>query len=316
MKTRLKIMTRRELWLTALSVAMSVGATRCIAQECKAPTPEKQAELLSYVVKRSHLGPANQLTLLESAPANNSCFWRLHYRDSSSKTDITLYLTPDGQYLVPSLYDLKVDPLVEEKAAAEKLMKVLQADDPPSQGAADAPITIVEFSDFQCPYCKRMTDVFENGLSAEERRDIRIIFRNYPLPMHPWAKDAAEVAGCAALQSDDAFWKVHDYFFQNQTTFTADNVRANATAFALASAGVDKAQFQTCLDKRLAVGGVTQDMDLGNKNGVHATPTLFINGTKYDGAKDVVALRAILANLRTPQQAETKAASLKVAAAK
>ena len=78
----------------------------------------------------------------------------------------------------------------------------------------------MEFSDFQCPYCKRMTDVLENGLRADERKDIRIVFHNYPLPMHPWAKDAAEVAGCAALQSDAAFWKVHDYLFQNQATLT------------------------------------------------------------------------------------------------
>jgi len=304
-----------ELWLAVLAVTMMAGPVRSLAQ-CKAPTPEKQAGLSVYVVKRSHLSPTNQLTLVESAPANDACYWKLHYRDSSSKTDVTLYLTPDGKYLVPSLYDLSVDPLAEEKAAAERLRKVLEADGPPSQGTANAPITIVEFSDFQCPYCKRMADVLENGLSAEERKNIRIVFRNYPLPIHPWAKDAAEVAGCAALQNDAAFWKVHDYLFQNQATFTADNVRANVTTFAFASAGVDKAQFQTCLDKRLAVGGVTQDMDLGNGNGVHATPTLFINGTKYEGAKDAAALRAILANIRKSQMADANEATPKLAAAR
>ncbi len=289
----------------------TAGAARCVAQNCIAPTSQKQAELSAYVVKRSHFAATSQLVLLESAPANDACYWRLHYRDSSSKTETTFYLTPDGKYLVPSLYDLSVDPLAEEKAAAEKRMKAFEAGDPPSLGAANAPITIVEFSDFECPFCKRMTDVLENGLTADERKDIRIVFHNYPLPMHPWAKDAAEVAGCAALQSDAAFWKVHGYLFQNQTTLTVDNVRANATAFALANAGVDKAEFQMCLDKKLAVGGVAQDTDLGNANGVHATPTLFINGTKYEGAKDAAALRAILAGIRSPQQPDAKVAAAK-----
>jgi protein-disulfide isomerase len=212
-------------------------------------------------------------------------------------------------YLVPSLYDLSVDPLTEQKATADKLMKTLVANGPPSQGAANAPITIVEFSDFQCPYCKRMTDALENGLTADERKDIRVVFHHYPLPMHPWSKDAAEVASCAALQSDAAFRKVHDYFFQNQATLTASNVKANATEFALANAGVDKAQFQTCLDKKLAVGGVAQDTDLGNANGVHATPTLFINGVKYDGAKDVTALRAILSSIQKPPPPDAKLAA-------
>jgi protein-disulfide isomerase len=161
-----------------------------------------------------------------------------------------------------------------------------------------------------------MTDVLEKELTADDRKDVRIVFRNYPLPMHPWSKDAAEVAGCAALQSDAAFWKMNDYLFENQKTLNVNNIRDTATAFALESAGVDKTQFQTCLDKKMAVGGVTQDMDLGNKNGVHATPTLFINGTRYDGAKDVAALRAILANIRKSQQVEASTAGPKVAAAK
>lgn len=295
--------------LLAVTIMTPAGAARCLGQNCKAPAPEKQAELAAYMVKRNHLNSASQLILMESAPANDACYWRLRYRDSSTKADTTVYLAPDGKYLVPDLYDLSLDPLAEERAAAEKRMKALLAGGPPSRGPANATVTIVEFADFQCPYCKRMADVLENGFTADERKNIRIVFRNYPLPMHPWAKDAAEVAGCAALQSDDAFWKVHDYFFQNQATLTVANAKANGTGFALASAGVDQAQFQTCLDKKLAVGGVAQDTDLGNANGVHATPTLFINGTKYEGAKDAAALRAILDGIQAPQLSEAKTAA-------
>lgn len=314
MKMNVKSVICRAWWMTILAFTMLGTATGSFAQNCKAPTAEKQAELSAYVAKRSHISSSGQLNLLESAQANNACYWKLRYQSPTAKNDITVYLTPDGKYLVPNLYDLSIDPQVEERAATEKLRKVLEAGGPPSRGDKDAPITIVEFSDFECPYCKRMTDVLENGLSADDRKDVRIVFRNYPLPIHPWAKDAAEVAGCAALQSDAAFWKVHDYVFQNQSTFKKDAVRDNVTAFALENAGVDKMQFQACLDKKMAVGGVTQDMDLGNGNGVHATPTLFINGTKYEGAKDAAALRTILSDIRKSQMAN--AATPKAAAAR
>ena len=72
-----------------------------------------------------------------------------------------------------------------------------------------------------------------------------------------------------------------------------------------------RSQFQTCLDKKLAVGGVAQDTDMGNANGVRATPTLFINGVKYDGAKDAAALRVIFAGIQSPQPAGTSIASAK-----
>jgi protein-disulfide isomerase len=288
-----------------------MAGEQTVAQACRIPTTQKLEELSAYVVKRNHLDPAGQLVLLESAPMSATCYWRLHYRESlPTPNEFTLYLSPDGRYLFPSVYDSSSDPLAEERAAADKLMRTLEAHDPPSLGNADAPITIVEFSDFQCPFCKRLSDVLEKGLTAEERKDIRLVFRNYPLPMHAWAKDAAEVAACAALQSDAAFWKMHDYLFQNQATLTTENVRTNATAFALESANIDKEGFRGCLNKRLAVGGLESDMDLGKKNGVHVTPTMFINGTKYEGTRDAAALRVILDEARRSQRLSMASSSV------
>jgi protein-disulfide isomerase len=321
---RAKSMARSRFWLAALFLTIVLPIAPCFAEQCKGPTAEKQAQLSDYVMKRYHFDPAGKLLLLENAQADDACFWKLHYQSvvattgpsGSRKMDVTVYLSPDGQYLVPNLYDLRIDPLNEEKARAEKLINALVADDPPSQGPENAPITIVEFSDFQCPYCKRMSDVLEKELTVEEKKNIRVVFRQYPLAMHAWAKPAAEVAGCAALQSNDAFWKVNDYMFANQASLTADNVREKVAAFITANAGVDKVQFDKCMDKKLSAGGVAQDVDLGNKNGVHVTPTLFINGTKYDGAKDLTQLRAIISGIQKTQQQEIKAVDTKVAVAK
>ena len=168
-------------------------------------------ELAAYVAKRSHIGSASQLTLLESAPANDACYWRLRYRDSASKNELTFYLTPDGKYLLPALYDLSVDPLVEQKAAAEKLMKTLLVDGPPSRGAAGRHHYHRRVLGFECPFCKRMTDVLDALRRKTQGHPRRV--PQLPVANAPSAKDAAEVAGCAALQSDAAFWKVHDYLF-------------------------------------------------------------------------------------------------------
>jgi hypothetical protein len=158
---------------------------------CKAPSAEKLSELSAYVVKRSRFDPAGQLILLESAPANEECFWKLHYQESTPKTEITLFLSPDEKYLSPALYDLRKDPLVEERARAESLAKIMTAGGPPAQGAANAPITIVEFSDFECPFCQRMSDVLEKNLTVEDRKDVRILFRCTPgRRMQPRLPDA------------------------------------------------------------------------------------------------------------------------------
>jgi protein-disulfide isomerase len=278
-----------------LTIALSLVPSCCSAAGCKAPTTEKQASIAFYVAKRYHVG---QVSLVESVQANDSCFWRLRLQSASLKNDLVLYLSPDGQYLTPGLFDINIDPLIEERASAEKLMKSLLMDSPPSVGELDAPITIVEFSDFQCSYCKRMTDVFDKDLTQDERASIRLVFRSFPLSIHPWARTAAEIAGCARLQSNDAFWGMSNYLFDNQKGLTEDNVRTNVDSFVLANGVIKKGQFDECLSKRLSAAGVSQDMELGTRYGVHVTPTLFINGVKYEGAKDVTQLRAIIAEMK------------------
>jgi protein-disulfide isomerase len=297
---------RAQLMTLAIVAPLAFGALDASAGPCKAPTPDKQANIDAFVRKHYNLSSTATVSLLDSSQANDACYWRLHYSVSTLSTSPTVYLSPDGLYLMYTLMDLSIDPLVERKLKAEKLTKVLLSNGPPSHGRLDAPITIVEFTDFQCPYCKQFMSIFDNDLTADERNSVRLVFRNYPLAMHPWAKDAAEIAGCAALQSDASFWKVHDYLFSNQASLTAQNLREQVVNFAIDKGGVDATQLHLCLDKRLAVGGVTQDEQMGNENGVHATPTLFINGTKYEGMRDATQLRVIISDILQAQEAQSK----------
>jgi len=287
--------TALKIFVGSLALFVGVMPVSGAAQTCKAPTAEKLADISAYALKRYHFAPNAEITLVDSGQANEACFWKFRFKVSSPRSEVIFYLSPDGQYLVPTLFDLRVDPLVEERAKSAALVKTLTAGDPPTLGPATASITIVEFSDFQCPFCKRMADIMSD-LSPEDKKSLRVVFREFPLSMHPWAKPAAEMAGCAALQSTDSFWKLHNYLFENQKTFTTENLREKVTTFAVENAAIDKTQFNVCLDKKLATGGVVEDMEMGTRNGVKATPTLFINGTRYEGVKDAAQLHAIIAS--------------------
>jgi protein-disulfide isomerase len=282
------------LWALWLMLGVMGASAAGIAQNCKAPTSEKRVAVEAYVIKRFNISSPADIILVEDKQANDGCFWKMQYEVSSSKREITLFLSPDGNFLLPTLYDIRVDPLLEEKARREQIAKNLSAGDLLAIGPEKAPVTIVEFADFQCPYCKRMADTLEHDFLPSEAQNVRLVYKSFPLPMHNWAMAAAKMAECAALQKPSEFWKVHDYLFEHQKELTADNLRENFTAFVAANTGIDKTQFQSCVDKDLALGPVNQDVELGRKNGVHATPTIFINGVLFSGLKSADQLKRLV----------------------
>lgn len=157
------------------------------------------------------------------------------------------------------------------------------------RGTVSAPVSIVEFSDFDCPFCKRLTDELEGGVFEQEAGKVSIIFRNFPLSMHPWAKDAAELAECARMQRPDAFWIMHDAFFSEQAGLQRETIRALADRIAQ-RANLKMEMFYSCMDRAQARGAVEQDLELGKKMGVHGTPTLFVNGALYSVPRDRASL--------------------------
>jgi protein-disulfide isomerase len=112
---------------------------------------------------------------------------------------------------------------------------------------------------------------------------IRLIFRNFPLPMHPWARAAAEATACAQSQGDKFFWPLHDYIFAHQREISVDNMTSKLSEQVAAIDGFDTARFQTCIDKKETAARVDQDVAFGNEMKVTGTPTLFINGKRVAG---------------------------------
>ena len=151
----------------------------------------------------------------------------------------------------------------------------VSADNNPALGPKDAKITIIEFSDFECPYCRRVQPTLKRLLKEYEGQ-IRLVFRDFPLSMHQHAQKAAEAAQCAWEQ--DKFWPYHDKLFE-QTALAPDDLKKYAGELEL-----DMDEFTACLDTGKHAQDVRDDMQDGQSVGVTSTPSFFINGQPLSGA--------------------------------
>jgi protein-disulfide isomerase len=156
----------------------------------------------------------------------------------------------------------------------------------PAKGPDNAPITIVEFSDFECPFCSRAIGTVDEVMKAYEGK-VKLVFRQFPLSFHPNAQKAAEASLCAADQKK--FWEYHDVLFQNQKALQVDSLKKYAADLKL-----DTAAFNKCLDSGEKAATVKADMDAGQKAGVSGTPAFFVNGIVLSGAVPAEEFKSII----------------------
>jgi protein-disulfide isomerase len=201
---------------------------------------------------------------------------------------------PITNSLQHSFLAVAIDPALEEKQKAEAAMKELVANDPPTIGPDSAPVTIVEFTDFQCPYCQKLRTVLEQDVLPKEAEKVRIVFRNFPLETHTWAEAASMLAMCANLQDESSFWKLHDFIFDNQKLLTIDNLKTEVLKFMASNTTLEMKAFNKCADKDFALGMVRKDLMLGERFGVRSTPTAFVNGVKFEGIQGAAQLIALI----------------------
>ena len=184
----------------------------------------------------------------------------------------TLYVTPDGKHaLTGEIMPFGAKPYAPAK---EALLKGVSG---PARGPEKAPVTIVEFSDLQCPHCKDAQPVIDKLLTDEP--NARFVFQNFPLPMHNWAAKASYYADCVGRTSNDAFWKFVQGAFDQQTNITESNADEKLTAIADAS-GVKGSDAAVCAAKPDTKSRVDKSIALGQSVGVTGTPTVYINGRR------------------------------------
>jgi protein-disulfide isomerase len=156
----------------------------------------------------------------------------------------------------------------------------------PSIGPANAPVTIVEFSDFQCPFCKRAEPTLKE-IRQKYGDNVRLVYMDYPLPMHSHALDAAKAARCAGEQGK--FWPFHDALFADQAKESPGDLKATAK-----SLGLNTSKFDTCFDQAKSEAGVRADLEQGKALGIDGTPAFFINGRMLVGAQPASSFDQII----------------------
>jgi protein-disulfide isomerase len=156
----------------------------------------------------------------------------------------------------------------------------------PERGGAKAPVTIVEFSDYQCPFCKRGEDSVQKVFDTYGDK-VRIVFRDYPLPFHERARPAAEAASCANAQGK--FWDYNKKLFANQGALSDDNFKSYAKDL-----GLDAAKFDECYAKKPFSAAIDKDLADGAAAGVNGTPAFFINGRSLSGAQPFEKFKEII----------------------
>ena len=201
----------------------------------------------------------------------------VHLIFNNVEKDELFYVSSDGQNII------RGDVFNLGKSPFQSNLDRLTLMDQPSFGPADAPVTIVEFGDFECPDCKMEAPVLRRDVPNAFGGKVRVFFKNFPLEsVHPWARAAAIAGRCVYRQGESAFWKFYDWDYENQDHITGENLNAKVLAWA-GENGVDTVKLGQCLDTKATEPEVNASIAEGQALGISGTPTLFINGRKIGG---------------------------------
>jgi protein-disulfide isomerase len=142
-----------------------------------------------------------------------------------------------------------------------------------------------------------MAHVLRDEILPPERGNVRLIFRHLPLPMHSWARAAAEAAACAQEQGDEHFWRLHDFIFERQRQLTRENIRQTPLRETSRFSKFDQKAFERCLAGRTTAAKVERDVAFARQNGVNGTPTLFINSRRLEAGAPPEQIRTLIREL-------------------
>lgn len=249
-----------------------------------ATDPARDAALKTYLQKHFKIVNPDFITLGPAikSPIDGLIARQLTVRNEQGQTaGATLFLDANeskgivgGQYI-----DIGGEPWGRVNMGAVAL------DDRPVLGAADAPVTIVEFADFECPFCAHAFSIMETLVNTTYKGKVKLIYKNYPLNAHPWAMKAAEAAECARLQNPAAFWDFARYFYANQGSINIKNIQDNVDKVARQQK-LDAPSLKACMDNPQTEAHIKQDQNDGNSIHVSSTPTFFVNGIPIVGLAD------------------------------
>jgi len=208
--------------------------------------------------------------------------------DKGGAASLTLFTDAAGEKVVlGQVLDLSGDPW------GRLDMSVAHLKDRPTMGPAHAPVTMVEFADYECPHCARALPHLETAVRNTYKGRLRLVYKYFPLQGHTWARAAAVAAECARVQNPDAFWDFTAAFYRDQATIDLGNIQARIEALA-ADSKLDGSVLHACMLGKSADERIDQDLQDGAALHVVSTPTFFINGIPVAGEPDPKTLDFII----------------------
>lgn len=264
--------------LAAVLAALSI----CLASKAADPVPPKidKAKLEAFIRYTEGYTPLVKITIDDPAPSGFGGFLRIAVHLSMGKEqriDKIYFVSSDGQQFVNgTLWNLQKSPYLDTLLHLPV--------DGPSFGPVTAPLTMVVFSDFECPYCREFARTMRNEMPKKYPNEVRVIFKDFPIQsIHPWAFAASEASHCIGDKNPTAFWAFHDWIFEHQGEVNAANIREKTVALAKEQ-GIDSAAVGTCIDSHAKAEEVKTSMKAGEELGIQQTPTFFLNGRTMGGA--------------------------------
>jgi protein-disulfide isomerase len=181
------------------------------------------------------------------------------------------------------------------------LDKIKTADQPSFGGPATAPVTLVVYGDFQCPYCKAEAEIMRKNVVQTFADKVRVVFKDFPLEsIHPWARAGSIAGRCVYRQNAQKFWDFHDWIYAGQEEVAVENLNAKVTKWA-GDNGLDVAQFGTCVSTKATDSEVASNLQEGRSLGINSTPTSYLNGFKLEGSIQWEVLQQVI-NLELVRQ--------------
>ena len=265
-------------------VSWPVGAADNNNGDCAQLSAAARSRVLRVAARQLRTEPAIPV-IDKEAFVDATCYRRLFLSVPGTSRRLTLYLSPDRRFLLSGLWDVSVGPEVADAEVATRLRHEADVERAPARGVTTAPVDVVVFSDFQCPYCAALSTVVKQY--QEEKPDtVRVIFRNYPLPGHDWAAAAARAGICVARQDSASFWRFHGMLFSRQKSLSPELLPDAINEFIVTSPELHADEYANCMASSYPEERLRQDIAEARFNDVHGTPTAFINGRRYAGFRD------------------------------
>lgn len=248
-----------------------------------------QDTLVKYYRKKNNVPPSETVTVkdVKDSPIKGAKQGVLEVGTAPRVRQVPFTSSADFRYVVfAEVDDVTVDP-------SKAIMAKISLKDELCRGPKDAKVTIIEYSDFQCPFCSKGYTTLETEVLPAYKDKVRFCYKHLPLPFHPWAEPAAIAMECIKQQNADAAWNAYKGYFEKQKEVTPANVKEKALEFT-ANDKIDKTKFDKCYDGKETAAKVKADKDEAASLGLSGTPSFVINGRMVKGAQPAANFKAVI----------------------